>query len=224
MLRWHNKKATCHFLFNAVGMVMDLRARPTRQKRSAKTQRKLIDAAIDCLIEDGLGKLTTTEVCRRAGTSQGSIFKHFPNKAALISSAIEALYDQLLDAYRDTVTAIPPDADLVDACVDALWALFQTPKLLAVFDLHISARTDPVLREVVAPMERAHRAKIRDIAALIFPDARHKPHFLRGIEIVINSVQGAAVGSMALREEEVLDELIAGLKMIARHFLETNHD
>ena len=27
---------------------MDLRARPTQQKRSAKTQRKLIDAAIDC--------------------------------------------------------------------------------------------------------------------------------------------------------------------------------
>jgi hypothetical protein len=29
---------------------------------------------------------------------------------------------------------------------------------------------------------------------------------------------------MALREEEVLNELIAGLKMIARHFLETSHD
>ena len=203
---------------------MELSPRPTRQKRSARTQQKLIDATIECLIDVGLAKLTTTEVCRRAGTSQGSIFKHFPSKAALVSSSIAVLYDQLIDDYQEAVMAIAPGTNLVDGCVDALWALFQTPKLLAVYDLHVAARTDEVLREVVAPMERAHRARIRDVAAQIFPLALENPNFLRGIELVINCVQGAAVGSMALREPEVLDELIAGLKTVAGELLESFHD
>ena len=51
---------------------MELSPRPTRQKRSAGTQQKLIDATIECLVDLGLAKLTTTEVCRRAGmTAEG---------------------------------------------------------------------------------------------------------------------------------------------------------
>ena len=194
------------------------------QARSAVTQGKLLDATIECIIEQGLASLTTMEVSKHAGTSQGAIFKHFPAKAALVSAAVERLYDQLIDAYQDVLTQMDPDTELVDACVDALWELFQTPRLLAVYDLHIAARTDPVLREVVGPMERAHRAKIWDLAALIFPDAKDMPHFVGGIEVIINSVQGAAVGSMALQEPEVVAEMITAIKIVARQFLEKNND
>lgn len=194
------------------------------QARSAVTQGKLLDATIECIIEQGLASLTTMEVSKHAGTSQGAIFKHFPTKAALVSAAVERLYAQLIDDYRDAIAELSPDVDLVDACIDALWRLFQTPRLLAVYDLHISARTDAALREVVGPMERAHRAKIRELAALIFPDATDLPNFLGGIEIIINSVQGAAVGSMALREPEVVAEMIVAIKIVARHFLEKDND
>jgi AcrR family transcriptional regulator len=198
---------------------MDLAARPTQQERSARTQQKLVEATIDALVELGIARLTTTEVGKRAGTSQGSIFKHFPSKAALISSAVAALYDGLLDDYAAAVSALPADANRVDACIDALWQLFQTPRLLAVYDLHISARTDPTLRSIVEPMERAHRAKIRQLAAALFPNSSTRPEFLQGIELVINCAQGAAVGSMALHEPEIMSEMLTGLKAVARVML-----
>ena len=201
---------------------MELTARPTQQKRAAETQRKIVAATVECLVESGVAALTTTMVGKRAGTSQGSIFKHFPSKAALIAAAVSQMYDDLLDSYRQAVTEIDPGADLIDACVDALWDLFQTPQLLAVFELHIAARTDPVLREIMAPREKAHRANIRQLARVLFPEARHSPHFIGGIEILINSVQGAAVGSMALREEAIIDQLIASLKMVAHQILEVS--
>ena len=201
---------------------MQTNPRRTQQERSAHTRGKLIDATIDTLIERGLAKLTTTEVCKRAGTSQGALFKHFATKSALVSAAVAVLYDQLIDAYREAIQHIDPNTDLVDAAIDTLWQLFQTPRLLAVYELHIAARTDSELREVVAPMEQAHRAKIRELAGLIFPDAQQTPQFLPGIEVIINCVQGAAVGSMALREPAILAEMIAGLKTVARHFLETS--
>ena len=203
---------------------MNLSPRPTQQARSAKTQQKLIDAAIETLVELGIANLTTTEVCRRAGTSQGALFKHFPSKSALVCSAMESLYASLVEDYRLAVQVMPEGIDRVEFCVDSLWALFQTPKLLAVYDLHIAARTDPMLRDVVAPMEKAHRAQIRELAARLFPEVKHRADFTKGIEIVVNSVQGAAVGSMALLEPEILAELLAGLKLVARQFLEASDD
>lgn len=197
-----------------------LKQRRTQKERSESTRRKVVSAAVECLCEKGLARLTTTEVCKRAGTSQGSIFKHFANKDELIAAAVESLYEELIARYRQAIVALPANANRVDTAIDALWGLFQTPQLLAVYELHIAARTDSALRGVVAPMEKAHRAKIRELAASIFPQRVQQPDFLRGVEIIINSVQGAAVGSMALREPEVIEQMIIGLKEVAHHFLE----
>ena len=202
---------------------MDLEARPTQQERSARTQQKLVNAAIEALVELGIAKLTTTEVSKRAGASQGSIFKHFPNKAALISTAVSVLYDRLLEDYAEAVSELPADANRVDACIDALWQLFQTPRLLAVYDLHTAARTDPTLQSIVEPMERAHRAKIRQLAAALFPNTSDRPEFVQGIELIINCAQGAAVGSMALHEPEIMNEMLTGLKSVARVMLGGAH-
>ncbi len=198
--------------------------RMTQQERSAQTQHKILQATIDCLVEYGYGGLTTNLVCRRAGCSQGAIFKHFPNKATLVSCAVNELYGELVEQYRQMFRSIPDDQDRLKESLNKLWELFQQPRLLVVYDLHTAARTDPELRQVMAPKEQAHRSSIRDLAAELYPEASKSPFFIGAIDILINSIQGAAISSMALFQPEVHEQRMLVLELIGKLFLEVAGD
>jgi len=67
---------------------------PARQQdRSRATQRRLLDATVDCLVEVGWAGTTTTLVAERAGVSRGAQLHHYPTKAALVVAALEHLVD-----------------------------------------------------------------------------------------------------------------------------------
>ena len=66
-----------------------VRPRRTQAERSAATRALLLEAAIASLASVGWANTTTTEVCRRAGVSQGALFKHFPTKTELLCRAAE---------------------------------------------------------------------------------------------------------------------------------------
>jgi AcrR family transcriptional regulator len=198
--------------------------RMTQQERSAQTQHKILQATIDCLVEHGYVGLTTNLVCKRAGCSQGAIFKHFPTKAVLVSSAVNELYGELVEQYRDMFRSIPDDQDRFKESLNKLWELFQQPRLLVVYDLHTAARTDPELRQVMAPKEQAHRSSIRELATELYPEASKSPFFVGAIDILINSIQGAAIGSMVLLQPEVHDQRMIVLELIGKLFLEVASD
>ena len=198
--------------------------RMTQQERSAQTQHKILQATIDCLVEHGYGGMTTTQVCRAAGYSQGAIFKHFPTKAALVSSAVNELYRELVEQYREMFRAIPDDQDRLRESLNKLWELFQQPRLLVVYDLHTAARTDPELRSFMGPKEKAHRTSIRELAAELYPEASGSPFFVGAIDVLINAIQGAAIGSLALFQPEVHAQRMVALELVGRLFLEAASD
>ncbi|MBT6179147.1 MAG: TetR/AcrR family transcriptional regulator [Deltaproteobacteria bacterium] len=198
--------------------------RKTQQERSAQTQHKILQATIDCLVEYGYGGMTTTQVCRTAGCSQGAIFKHFPTKAILVSSAVNELYQELVEQYREMFRAIPDDQDRLRESLNQLWELFQQPRLLVVYDLHTAARTDPELKSIMGPKEKAHRDSIRELAEELYPEASSSPFFVGAIDILLNAIQGAAVGSLALFQPEVHAQRMVALELVGRLFLEATSD
>jgi len=48
----------------------------------------LLDATIDCLVEEGYSGTTTTRVVERAGLSRGAQVHHFPTKSQLVAEAV----------------------------------------------------------------------------------------------------------------------------------------
>jgi AcrR family transcriptional regulator len=71
--------------------------------RGAATQRSLLDAAIAELVErDGL--LEVDSVAARAGTSVGSIYRHFGSRAGLIGAVVDDFYIR----YRTEALEINP--------------------------------------------------------------------------------------------------------------------
>ncbi|MEJ2867842.1 TetR/AcrR family transcriptional regulator [Actinomycetospora sp. OC33-EN08] len=64
--------------------------RRTQQERRETTERALLTAAADLVVETGLRSVTLAEVGRRAGYSRGIVTHHFGSKQALVSALVRA--------------------------------------------------------------------------------------------------------------------------------------
>jgi AcrR family transcriptional regulator len=60
------------------------------QDRSKRTQDALIRATTDLVVEVGYHRATTKAIADRAGVSEGTIYRHFPDKRALFAAAVLA--------------------------------------------------------------------------------------------------------------------------------------
>ncbi|MET7932807.1 TetR/AcrR family transcriptional regulator [Streptomyces sp. NPDC005322] len=78
--------------------------RPTRRddQREA-SRRKLLDAALEILAEEGYRGLTVKEVGDRAGVSRGMVNYHFTSKAGLV----EAVVTDIREGFIDRLRALP---------------------------------------------------------------------------------------------------------------------
>lgn len=59
-----------------------------RQQRSFLTERRLNRAVIEAMMEDGLAGCTVPAIARRAGVAVGTIYRRYPDKEALLGTAI----------------------------------------------------------------------------------------------------------------------------------------
>lgn len=194
-------------------------ARRTQAERRAATRHKLLEATIDCLTELGYAGTTTTEVCQHAGLSQGALFKHFPSKAALVSAAAAHLFANLIDDYQRSFATLSDHGDKVSAAIDLLWRIFEQPRLHAAFELYLAARTDPELAANMRRVSEQHRDNLQRQANALFPEAAGHPRFNAFLGIVIETMQGAALGSFTLPDPQRDRAMLDLLKDFARQEL-----
>jgi len=189
---------------------MDKSVRRTQAERRTTTQRALLDATVATLVDVGYSRTTTTEICRRAGVSQGALFRHYPTKQALLAAAVEHLYGLLLEGFTGHLGALGPEAGLPGA-VTALWRTFERPELSAAYELHVAARTDVQLRELLARVTSMHAIAIRHTAGELFPALTEDERFGPLLDTVLEALQGMAISRMIVHdpahEERVLGEL-----------------
>ena len=65
------------------------------QKRSKIKVEQILNATRELLISDGLEKITTNHIARKANMSVGSLYQYFPNKQAIIFQLSERLYEHV---------------------------------------------------------------------------------------------------------------------------------
>jgi AcrR family transcriptional regulator len=70
------------------------RRTPTQARSQARVQ-KILEAAADVVEEVGYDAATTNEIAARAGTSIGSLYQFFPNKAALMHALALGYMEEL---------------------------------------------------------------------------------------------------------------------------------
>jgi AcrR family transcriptional regulator len=176
------------------------RARRTQQERREGTRARLLESTVACLVERGYAQTTTQAIVQRAGLSQGALFKHFATKAELLAAAVENLFPQLISGYRAELATLPTGGEeRLAGAIELLWSVYHRPELLAAIELYVAARTDGELARALGAVDPPHRQHLHHVARELFPElAAALPHFDALIELILNTVQGAAIGGMAL--------------------------
>lgn len=192
------------------------RPRRTQQERREATRRDLLAATLDVLVEQGWAGATTSRICEQAGLSQGALFKHFPTKAALLAAAAEGLFGELTELFRARLPRLVGAEDRAEAAVRVLWDVFREPRLHAAFELYNASRTDRELARTLAPVADQHGANLRQIARDLFPDAAGRTRFETTVSLVVNALQGAALASLAGRDYETHEPMLAALAELVR--------
>jgi AcrR family transcriptional regulator len=191
--------------------------RRTQHERREATRARLLAATRDALVELGYAGTTTTEVCRRAGVSQGALFKHFASKGELLAATAEQLFAHLIDAYRETLPRLAGVQDRAEAAVGLLWDAFEDVRLLAAIELYAAARTDRELAARLAPVAERHGENLHALAHELFPEAEAKrPDFDALVSVVVQAIQGATLGSLASRDRSGFAPMLALLTDLVR--------
>ncbi|QSE91045.1 TetR/AcrR family transcriptional regulator [Rhodococcus pseudokoreensis] len=157
----------------------------TQAERTAAMRTKLLDAAVDSLVELGYARTTTQGIARRAGVSRGAQLHHFPTKESLVVAAVE----HLVDKRMEEILAAEVDAGRgIEVLADA----FSGPLFYAALELWVAARTDPALFEATVPLERKVTDALRRGSAEVFGDRFDSD----AIELSIELVRGLAVSAL----------------------------
>lgn len=168
-------------------------ARRSQAERSASTRQALLDATIACLVEDGYASTTTTRVCERAGLSRGAHLHHFQTRQVLLAAAMEHLAERRGERLLEAAERLPPGPGRLAEALDLLWEGYASPLYQAALDLWTHARTDPELRERLAPVERDLDRQTLRLSRTLFGELAERPGFDRLIEVAAATMRGLAL-------------------------------
>jgi AcrR family transcriptional regulator len=164
------------------------------QERSEITQRKLLDAAIDVLVRDGYGALSTTKISQAAGVSRGGQQHHFRTKSELVAEAVLHLGEQRMHVLLRRADKLPQGDARLPGALDLLWESFSGKLFAASAELWVAARTDAELRRTLARVERDLGATIIEMSRDLFgPDLADAPGFADKLQLALNLMRGIAL-------------------------------
>ncbi len=78
--------------------------KPSRSEQKQLTRLKLLNATVDIIASDGLAGVTLSKVATLAGLSRGICNFHFETKERLMLEALNMLYQEHEQSWRETVT------------------------------------------------------------------------------------------------------------------------
>jgi AcrR family transcriptional regulator len=175
-------------------------------------QREILEHAFELVQHSGLARLTLRKVAERVGFTEAAIYRHFPNKAALVDGLVRTLGGRLLGPIRE-IAAEPslPPAERIERMVhhhvSVLRATRGLPMILIAEGL---ATGDEALMEPLRSIIGAYLAELSEAVAelglpLASPPAAQALLFL-GLPAALG-LQLRAFPGLALSDAQA-DELV----------------
>ena len=170
---------------------------PTRQQeRSEATRARLMDAAVDCLVERGWSGTTTTVVAERAGVSRGAQLHHYPSRADLVLAAVQHLGAARFAEARERAARLPDGPGRTAAVLDMLARLHTGPLFRAMLEVWVAARTDDALRAAVVPLEAEVGRETHRLTVELLDADESRPGVRAAVQQTLDLVRGLGVSAL----------------------------
>jgi AcrR family transcriptional regulator len=128
--------------------------RVPQEERTRAMRQRLLEATLQCLVEQGWSGTSTTLVSQRAGVSRGAQLHHFPTKTDLVIAAVEHIATVRREELAEAAAALPRGKRRTREVLELLGEHFTADVFSAALELWVAARTDPQLHAAVEPLER----------------------------------------------------------------------
>jgi AcrR family transcriptional regulator len=191
-----------------------------QQQRSRSMQHRLLDAAVDCLVERGWAGTTTTLVADRAGVSRGAQLHHYRTKSALLIAAVEHLAERRSAELRAEAAGLPPDGDRLEATIELLASLFTGPLFAAAIEVWVAARTDAALRSALVPVEARFGREVHRLTVELLGANESRPGVREAVQTTLDLMRGLGVANLltddSARRTRLLADWTAHLRGVLR--------
>ena len=130
-------------------MAVDGGARNLRERAAADARTRILDAAADCIVRDGLAQVRMASIAKTAGVSAGLLHYHFDTKELLFAEVLSyshAASSELNDRALEVAGHGPAErlSSFLDRCLPSdeqrahEWLLWQELALLCIRDPHLA--------------------------------------------------------------------------------------
>ena len=162
-----------------------------QQRKSLEMRTRIIESAIDCLVEKGYAGLSANDAARRAGASRGAVHHHFSNRMQLVAAVVEFTFYRRMELFLDLYnrSAKPSDPDrAIRAAALLFWKTLRTREYAAYIELALASRTDEeVKRHFLETSQRFDRVWTEQMSAMF-------PHWREPLRIVTDFALSAYTG------------------------------
>lgn len=94
---------------------------------SLKTREEILEAAVDCFLENGVTQTSLEDIARHAGYTRGAVYYHFKNKVEIVVDLLESVmmpFEEMLQAASEREPESPLEA-LKPICVEVMTHLIE---------------------------------------------------------------------------------------------------
>jgi|SRR5580704_2580637 AcrR family transcriptional regulator len=127
-----------------------------RRSDGQLTRARVLDAAIECILERGYYQASSNAIARRAGVTWGTIQHQFGSREALLLEAMIDRWHRLQDGLRAaTVTGETLDARLLSV-LDLLAGWYGAPEYLAYMQIFLDLSSNPATSEATRDAVMEH--------------------------------------------------------------------
>ena len=194
--------------------------RRTQEERSATTREKVIRAAIDCIVEEGLHNTTAARIAARSGVTWGAIAHQFGDKDSVFLAVVEwntEIYQRHLNIAMATAGASP--AERLATLIDVTWNYINEPASFAFNELIIHNRASSNERIIEQQDELSNKLMkgVWDRLSGGFDIPAEKLETARNF--VLATLQGLSLMRLITHRRPKFKKEIAALKQFAARML-----
>ena len=189
-----------------------------KTQKSIETRKSVIDATIQCFIELGYFRTTTTEIAKRAGLTRGAVQYYFPTTPDVLRASIAHLLEEWMDTYYTALREISSDEDQLSRSIDVYWQFVRHPLFIAWQELVAASRTEPELAEIIDSAAEVYELKRKEAGRDLYPEHMRSAgeNFELGRDLSRVVLEGLALTRLTYDRKDREDAIVGVLKKTVR--------
>lgn len=191
---------------------------PRDTPKSRRTRARILDEAVRVIATMGYAATTNAAVAEAAGITRGAMLYHFPTRESLLEAAIDHIQAERSALFKSATESLPTGGDVTEHAIESYWELLHRQPFVAFAELEGAARTDPLIKDLLAPAQAEFdRAQIGD-HFLKMLHAGAGPRFQASRDLARFMLEGMARADISYDRDVRVERLLAVIKR-ATHML-----